>query len=110
MQNCTQAKPLRSVPFEPFSTLSTVNEVVCCMPSQVISLRWLCHHAAATFEEPSRFSAAPWRPERSSLAETQSVSPLAQLYLTFSVALLPLTVRLLWKTARAVLSVGAWAR
>src|SRR4051812_12440608 len=74
-QNCSQAEPLRSVPLLPSSTLSTVNFLVCFLPSHLIVLRWLCHQAAATWLEPSAFKALLFLPDFVCLSEIQSVSP-----------------------------------
>src|SRR3954465_13621818 len=77
-QNCSQAWPLRSVPLLPSSTLSTVNFLVCFAPSHLTSLRWLCHHVAATWLEPSALSFLHFLPDFVCLSEIQRVSPLLQ--------------------------------
>src|SRR6185436_10071991 len=67
-QNWTQALPSLSLPFEPGSTLSIVNVAVWLLPLQTNLLRWLCHHAEAVFEDPSRLRARSFLPDLTSLA------------------------------------------
>src|SRR4051794_2169940 len=85
-QNCSQALPATSLPLLPGSTLSTVNVLVCDLPSHFTGLRWLCSHAAAALLEPSFFRAASFLPDFDCFRETQSVVPFLQEYLTLSVA------------------------
>src|SRR3954452_7093967 len=74
-QNCSQAEPLRSVPLLPSSTLSTVNFLVCFLPSHLIVLRWLCHQPAATWLDPSFLRSGSFLPFFDCFSEIQSVSP-----------------------------------
>src|SRR4051812_31116751 len=74
-QNCSQAWPLRSLPLLPSSTLSTVNVLVCFLPSHLTLLRWLCHQAAAALLEPSFLRAGSFLPSFDCLREIQSVVP-----------------------------------
>ena len=65
-------------------------------------MRWLCHQAAETFDEPSFFISGSLFLDLACFAETQRASPELHRERTFSLACLPTTLIGLRKWALAL--------